>query len=157
MHLDVQGATLKQWETSIRIAPDRPVRVLDVDSYYEHIVDRTRELLHAQLLVNGRIVSSDTLFFCPFSEIEILPEPLLVSVEKVEPDTWSLDIEVGAVAKMIELEGNKKLLFSDNYFVQIPGIRKKVQITLLEDTSDEELMLTVSSMDNPNVRRIALH
>jgi hypothetical protein len=62
-----------------------------------------------------------------------------------------------AVAKMIELEGNKKLLFSDNYFVQIPGARKRVQITLLEDTNDENLMLTASSMDNPNVQHIALH
>lgn len=156
IHLDVKGTVLKEWEKTVTIASDYTGRVFDIESYYENIVDRTKEVLHTQLVINEEIVSEDTLYFCPFSEVDIALKPIVAEVAKVDKDNWTLEIEIDEVSKMIELEGNKKLLFSDNYFSLIPGAKKKIQVTLLEDTNDDELELTVSSLENPNVLHFAL-
>ncbi|MEK3723169.1 beta-mannosidase [Paenibacillus sp. FSL H8-0034] len=157
LHLDTDGTVIKQFTQPVSIASDFTGRMLDIEAYYDNIVDRTKEILQAQLVVDGEIVSEDTLYFCPYSEFEIAAKPIMATIIKVDPESWTLEIEASSVSKMIEIEGNKKWLFSDNYFSLIPGVKRQIQVTLLENTNDEEPRLTVSSLDDPSKQLITLH
>jgi len=156
VHLNEKGTVLKEWKKSVTLPSDYTGRIYDIEGYYQTIVDRTKEIIHTQLVINGNIVSEDTLYFCPFSEFAIGDKPITANVSKIDKDNWSIEIESCEVSKMIELDGSKKLLFSDNYFTLIPGVKKQININLLEDTNDRELELSVSSLDNLKVLHFLL-
>ncbi len=133
VHAESSGRRLREWRQPVRLAPDRPVRLVDLPDYYKKIMDRTNEALYAGLFRGDELLCDDMLYFCPFSEFGVREEALkIVSRRSGAPDSWSIELEAGAVAQMVQLEGNRRLLISDNYFPLVPGVRKKITATLLD-------------------------
>ena len=155
-HVTSEGRSLQQWTAPARIRSSGVTRVMDLGGYYRSIGDRTRELLHAELVVDGQEVSADTLFFCPFSEAQVTPDPLHVEVTRSAGEEWEITIEADSVAKLIEIESADRLLFSDNYFVLVPGRRKSIRVRSLEPDLILPTTVTVSSVDNPHMESVDL-
>jgi beta-mannosidase len=156
LHMDAGGRVLRSWKREVAIAPGRSVRLLDADGCYEHVVDRTTEFFHARFSAGGETVAEDMLYLCPFSEFRVAHQELTVRASAVDSASWSLEIESSAVSKMIEIEGNQKFLFSDNYFALMPGTRKRVSVMILERTRDQAPSLAISSADGPKAAELTL-
>ncbi|MFH5183897.1 glycoside hydrolase family 2 protein [Paenibacillus sp. TAB 01] len=155
-HLNADGSILKQWQTAVSIEPGQTGRVLELPAYYGEITDRTRELIHVQWIVNGQILSEDTLYFCTLAEFAVTPKPVNVAVTQTGPGVWALELEASSVCKLLMLESNHKLLCSDNYFTLVPGTKKHVEVMVLEQTGGDGLLLTVSALDDTNVQQYSL-
>jgi hypothetical protein len=69
---------------------------------------------------------------------------LKVETEKAGKGKWRLRIGAKTPVRMVELESNQKLLFSDDYFPLIPEKTRVIEVSLLEKTSDEPVRLTAS-------------
>jgi beta-mannosidase len=147
-HLHVDGRVLGEWDTDVTLEPGGTTRVRDLVGHYPEVVDRTSEVVHAQLVVGGAVVSTDMLLFCPVAEV-IAPAGA-VSAEVVRDRAgWQLQVRGNAVSKMVEIEGNGRFLFSDNYFPLAPGEVKRIRVELLDEVGVEKPALTVTSLDAP--------
>jgi beta-mannosidase len=141
--LDSRGASLP---------PGQITRLATLAGYYQQVRDRTSEMVHAELVVDGQVISADTLLFCPLSEVRAEGEVKVTAVQRIEgaPDTrgaWSVEIESTGPVKMAVLEASRSVLFTDNYFPMAPGTRRQVVVTLLEPTDDEPVSLVIGSLD----------
>jgi beta-mannosidase len=148
-HFGTDGAILGKWSAPVRIRPRGSTRLFDLGGYYSSVADRTREMIHAQLIVNEVVVASDSLFFCPFSEFVVKPSSLSARAISASAEGCELEISVDSVAKLIEIEADHRLMLSDNYFAHVPGRPKLVRAATL-DGYGGPLTITVSSADNPN-------
>jgi beta-mannosidase len=160
-HFDPKGVAIRTWDTDVVLEPGKTTRLAEVDSYYSKIVDRTREIVHAQLLIDGSVVSEDTLYFVPLAEVEVQSQPVTAAVAAAGKDawgseTWTVELSSSSVQKLVQLEGNQKWLFSDNYFTLVPGHSKVVTVSLLERTSSDSPTLAVSALEVPGVQTFDL-
>ncbi|TBL79889.1 beta-mannosidase [Paenibacillus thalictri] len=146
-HMNADGADLKRWQIPVSVQPDFTGNVFDIASYYSEIADRTREIVHVEWLVDGSVISDDTLYFCTIAEFAAASEPVSATAAPSGPASWTLELETASVSKMVLLESNQKLLFSDNYFTLVPGVKKRIDVTLLEQTGGDEVLLTAASLD----------
>ena len=56
---------------------------------------------------------------------------------------------------MIAIESDAPVIFSDNYFSQLPG-KRRITVTALEEAGDEGLPLRIESLDDPIARELVL-
>jgi beta-mannosidase len=153
-HFDAKGSVARTWLETVSLGTEGITRISELDGYYNKIKDRRREFIHVQLVVDDAVVAEDSLFFVPLAEIEIGSDAIQTRVTKGEPDTWGtetwiVELSSDAPQKLVQLEGNQKWLFSDNYFTLIPGSPRKLVATLLQRVSPAQPTLTVSSLDVP--------
>ena len=112
---------------------------------YSEVNERTGEVVYVCASVNGTPAADDMLFFCPFMEYEGDYKALKVKTEKAGDVTggkWLIHLEAKTPVRMVELESNQKLLYSDDYFPLIPGKPKTIEAGLLEKTSGGPVKLT---------------
>ncbi len=129
-HMAAGGRVLGRWESAVEVPSGKTMRVLDLPGRYAEVGDRLSEVVHAALYDGDRLVSEDTLFFCPFAEFARAASPLAVKAARAG-DGWTLEIESSQVCKMVELETEARVVFSDNYFPLVPGVRKIVRMSPL--------------------------
>jgi beta-mannosidase len=147
MVLDVDGEIAYESVTPVTMEPGEIARVLDLPAMYRQMSDRTRDIVHVQLVVAGSVVSEDTFFATPLAEVAASRHPLAADVVKTGEGRWRVSLRSDGFVKMVCLESNQKLLFSDNYFGLAPGSRS-VDVSLLERTSSAPPELTVSALDS---------
>jgi beta-mannosidase len=132
-YLDVDGLVREQKSVTSTLSAGAVTRVLDLPSYYSRVGNRTREVIHVELLIDDVTVSEDTLYFCPLSEVAVAKSAgLSVDVTPVDRGVWELEITTNRLVKMVEIEINGRAVMSDNYFALMPGSTRRVQLTLLE-------------------------
>lgn len=161
-HFDCKGSVLQTWNQPATLGPNRVTRIANLDSYYQNVVDRTQEVLHARLEVGGQVVSEDTLFFVPLAEVEVATaSPVSVQLTGKGQDSWgsqswALQLGSSTVHKLVMIEGNQQLLCSDNYFTLVPGSTKRLSVSLLHRTSTATFELSVSSLGVPGEQTVNL-
>jgi beta-mannosidase len=105
-------------------------------------------VLVTEFVADGKVKSSNLLYFKPFKELKI-PEPHVeYTIENVD-NGFKLHFTTDKLAKNIYMQlGDEKGFFSDNYFDLLPG-RQKV-VDLKTDLSEEELreVLTIRTLDD---------
>jgi beta-mannosidase len=150
VHLGRRGEPLGRWTRNVQAEAGGLVRVQRLEVLYEKVQSRTEEAFYVCALQDGNPLAEDMLFFCPFSEYDGEYRDLNVSVESAGADTWRLRLSAETPVRLVELESNHKLLFSDDYFPLAPGRDKIVEAFLLEKTVPEPIRLTASILGGPN-------
>jgi beta-mannosidase len=141
-HLRKDGLCLAYWSRKLRAEAaglDEAFRLKDL---YHEVNERTEEIVYVCASVKGELAADDMLFFCPYVEFGGEYHKLKVETEKTGEGKWRLRIGVKTPVRMVELESNQKLLFSDDYFPMIPEKPKIVEVSLLERTSGDPVRLS---------------
>jgi beta-mannosidase len=149
VHVALDGSILHAWEPRpVRLAAGQNSRLGGIDAFYSSIVDRSSELVHASLVVNGVTITEDTLFFCPLSDFQTKPNAIRAAVAQIAKDRWTLTLRGSSVAKLVMIEGNQNWLLSDNYFPLVPSHDRQIDISLLQPMTQEPPSITVSVVDS---------
>jgi len=141
-HLRNDGKVLNQWLKDICCETGKPLEVFRFKDLYNEVQNRSEEIVYVCASVNGVFTADDMLFFCAYAEFSQIYNPLTVKIDK-KGVKWRIHIETAVPVRMVQLEGNQKFLFSDNYFPMIPQKSKIIEAGLLERTTDEPFLLTV--------------
>ncbi|GHV13163.1 beta-mannosidase [Spirochaetia bacterium] len=160
-HLDKQGKALGKWTWETSVESGALIRVARLDDLYSKVYKRLEEVIYVCASRDGKLVADDMLFFCPFREYEGEYKPLKIKAEKLGGDKtayskWRITLNAETPARLIELESNHKLLFTDDYFPMINGKEKVLEATLLEKTSDEPVKLIVGILGAPDTQTVVL-
>jgi beta-mannosidase len=143
-HVDAAGAVLGQWTHAVSLAAGENGRLAEIPDYYARIADRRREVIRAELTVDGKGVSEETLFFCPLSDFVQEADAIRATASRAG-DGWDLSLTASSVVKMVRIEGNQKWLLSDNYFALVPGGERRLHARLLERTDAAAPTVTISA------------
>lgn len=144
VHLDNKGTVLKTWEKPISLEPRRISRIADLTDYYREVMDRTRELIYAQIVVDDAVLCEEALYFCPIAEFDTEPSHISVLVERPTEGKWIINLDTSAVVKLLQIEGDERWLFSDNYFTLVPGFSRRITARLLETAPNRKFELAIS-------------
>ena len=120
--MNFDGATLKSFLQDVSIAP------LTSRSYFDLRVeellsgtDGKNAVVYAELLVNGKVVSSHDYFFAPFKELTFSKPSITSEVTRVR-DGFSIRLTTDKFAKAVYLSvPEHDGFFSDNFFNLAPG------------------------------------
>lgn len=137
-HLDGHGSILQQFSAERTVEPEGLVTGLYLENLYDQIKERTAETVFVRACISGQIVSEDLLLFCPYGELETAKKEPKVSLKKINAREWEVSITAEGVVQMMEIESNRKIVCSDNYFPMMSGQEKKVKIALLEQEKSSE-------------------
>jgi beta-mannosidase len=139
--MSFDGSTLKTLERDVTIAP------IASRSYFDSKVsellegqDQKRVFLYAELLVNGKTVSSHDYFFAPFKELAV-SKPVITTqvVGAKERGKFIVKVSTDKFAKAVYLSvPDRDGFFSDNYFNLAPGREITVQFRSSTPLSLEE-------------------
>lgn len=146
-HQRADGTILNTWEKSVTIPGDGRARLVDLDGYYGHVVDRNGEVMKARLIVDGRMVSQETLLFTPLMEFPAKPNTLTASIQRTSDTSWEMEVHSDSLVKLFYAEGNQKVLLSDNYFTLSPSEPRRLRIELVERVSEAPATLRLFAMD----------
>jgi len=139
--MSFDGSTLKTLERDVTIAP------LTSRSYFDAKVsellegqDQKRVFLYAELLVNGKVVSSHDHFFAPFKELAISKPTITPEVIAAkERGKFRVKLSADKFAKAVYLAvPDHDGFFSDNYFNLAPGREMVVDFRSREPMTVEE-------------------
>ncbi|HEX3184819.1 MAG TPA: glycoside hydrolase family 2 protein [Pyrinomonadaceae bacterium] len=139
--MSFDGSTLKTLERDVTIAP------LTSRSYFDAKVsellegqDQKRVFLYAELLVNGKAVSSHDHFFAPFKELAISKPTITPEVIAAkERGKFRVKLSADKFAKAVYLAvPDHDGFFSDNYFNLAPGREMVVDFRSREPMTVEE-------------------
>ena len=142
-HLTRNGDCLGYWSRKIRSEPDWPLEAFRLRDLYREVNERTQEVIYVCASVKEKLLADDMLFFCPFMEYDGEYKALKVKTEKAGEGKWLIHLEAKTPVRMVELESNQKLLYSDDYFPLIPEKPRIIEASLLEKTSGGPVKLTV--------------
>jgi beta-mannosidase len=145
LHIDNTGKVLGKWQWDVAAEAGALLRVARLDGLYDRVIDRVNETFYVTVSVDGKPVSDDLLFFCPFSEYARIHRPVKQSSLEtvVSGEKWRIRLDAETPVQLVELESNQKLLFSDDYFPLIPGYGKTIEVSLLEKTSNDPITLFI--------------
>jgi beta-mannosidase len=155
-HLDKRGRELGRWIWDREIEAGALLRAARLEGLYAKVRNRLEETIYVSALWDGKPVAEDMLFLCPFREYEGEYGPLGLKTEKQAPDRWRIRVSAESPVRLVELESNQKLLFTDNYFPLVNGGEKVIEAILLEKTSDEPVKLTAGILGAPEAQTITL-
>ena len=144
-HMNVEGKGLGRWEKAVSIPRGNAIRLMNLENHYQTIRDRKGEFIHAEVLADGQRICQDTLYFCMWPEFRNPEARLDIRAEKVG-EGWALDVTSGEMVKMLSIESDANLLWSDNYFGMMPGETRRVTGELLAPW-EGPLRITVSALD----------
>jgi beta-mannosidase len=171
-HLDKQGRTLNNWTWETKPESGALLRVARLDDLYSRVHNRLEEVIYVCAIRDGIVAAEDMLFFCPFREYEGEYKPLKIKAEslsaerlgseKIDSDNigegkWRISLNAETPVRLVELESNHKLLYTDDYFPMINGKKKVIEAVLLEKTSDEPIRLTAGILGAPGTQTVILH
>lgn len=135
------GTTLKTLERDVTIAPiaSRSYFDLKVSELLEG-TDKKKAFVYAELLVNGKAVSSHDYFFAPFKELAITKPAITTEVVGAkERGKFVIKVSADKFAKAVYLAvPDHDGFFSDNFFNLAPGRKMSVQFRSRTPISLEE-------------------
>jgi beta-mannosidase len=155
-HLDKGGTELGKWIWDCKIEAGALLRVARLEDLYGKVRNRLEETIYVSALLDGKSVAEDMLFFCPFREYEGEYGRLDLKTEKKAAGRWRISVRAGSPVRLVELESNGKLLFTDNYFPLVNGREKVIEAVLLEGTEEEPLKLTAGILGGPETQTVIL-
>ena len=155
-HFDKKGTVLDSWSWDIKAEPGSIQRIARLDGLYGRVKERTEEAVYVRAVKNGIQMADDMFFFCPYSEFEGEYRPLKVKADATGQGKWRIILEAETPVRMVEMESNQKLLFTDNYFPMLNGKEKVLDASLLEKTSNEPIKLTIGILGAPSTQSITL-
>jgi beta-mannosidase len=153
-HMNIDGIIINQWEKQLIMKSGATSRILDLNDYYHAIDNRLYEIIHAALISGDSVITEDVLLFAPFSEVAPTNHPIEARVKKLNKRQWEINLSSQGVVKMVELECDRKSLFSDNYFAMVPHQTKCLKLTALDREPPEKL--TVHGVDSVFLETIRL-
>jgi beta-mannosidase len=122
--MSFDGATLKTLNRDVSIAPLASRSYFDVKvSELLEGTDKKKAFVYAELLVNGKAVSSHDYFFAPFKELAITKPAITTEVVAAkERGKFAIKLSADKFAKAVYLAvPDHDGFFSDNYFNLAPG------------------------------------
>jgi beta-mannosidase len=155
-HLGSNGEVIDEQTHQVSVAPDRIARLLVLPGHYRTVRDRTRELVHVELVAGDQVLSTDTLFFCPLSEVETTGMPEVLAADAVAEKRWVIRLSSEVPVKWLMLESASALMFSDNYFTVVPGREYSVEITLLGAAGEAPTSVSIAALDGVGEQLIEL-
>jgi beta-mannosidase len=155
-HLSKDGKRLGYWSQEISTEHEELTEVFRFKNLYKEINERTEEVIYVSASINGKLIADDMLFFCSFVEFAGVYNPLKIKIEKKSENKWQIYLETQQPVRMIELESNQKLLYSDNYFPMIAQKPKVIEACILERTSAEPVMLTAGILGSEEKQGFSL-
>ncbi len=155
-HRKLDGAIVHEWARTVSVAPGAPQRLENLDGYYDTIVDRTSEVMKAELVIGGRIVSEETLFFVPLMEVPVRDNAIDARVSKQSEGRWTIELSAGSLVKLIIAESRHKVLFSDNYFTLAPQSPRQISVELLEPAGSAPVTISIGGMDSAERHKLVL-
>ncbi|GHU55125.1 beta-mannosidase [Spirochaetia bacterium] len=161
-HLDKQGKALNKWTWETNAESGALIRVARLDDLYSKVHNRLEEVIYVCAIRDGKLAAEDMLFLCPFREYDGEYRPLKIKAEKlgadkIAVDKWRITLNAETPVRLIELESNHKLLFTDNYFPMINSKEKVIEATLLEKTSDEPVKLIAGILGAEKTQTVILN
>jgi beta-mannosidase len=156
-HQRKDGICLGYWQRKLRAESGELIEAFRLEDLYNEVYSRTEELIYVAASCNGELLADDMLFFCPFSEFEGEYRDLKVEIEKAETGRWKIRLGAKTPIRLVELESNHKLLFSDDYFPMIPEKGKIIEASLLEKTGNKQPHLTVGILGSENKQTFNLN
>jgi beta-mannosidase len=145
-HLRKDGSCLGYWSRKRRIRFGELIEAFRLKDLYQEVYDRTEELLYVCATSVKGLQADDMFFFCPFWEYQGEYQQLKVKTEKISVGKWLIHLDSKIPIRLVELESNHKLLYSDDYFPMIPKKSKVIEASLLEKTGNKPVVLSVSIM-----------
>jgi hypothetical protein len=155
-HLDKGGKKLGFWTWEKQIEAGALERVARLENLYGKIRKRLEEIIYVCAFREGNMVAEDMFFPCPFREFEGEYGPLKVDIGKLGPEDWSISLEAASPQRLVEMESNQKLLYTDNYFPLINGRKKTLKAHLLERTGEGPVQLRVGVLGAPAIQVFTL-
>jgi beta-mannosidase len=137
--MNFDGATLKSFDRDLNVAP------LTSRSYFDLRVeellggtDGKNAVVYAELLVNGKVVSSHDYFFAPFKDLTF-SKPAITSEVTPARGGFSIKLTTDKFAKAVYLSvPDHDGFFSDNYFNLAPGREISVEFRTRKPIPIEE-------------------
>ncbi|GHV90470.1 beta-mannosidase [Spirochaetia bacterium] len=155
-HLDKQGKALNKWTWETKPESGALIRAARLEDLYSKVHNRLEEVIYVCASRDGKLVAEDMLFLCPFREYDGEYRPLKIKSEKIGEGKWRITLNAETPARLIELESNHKLLYTDDYFPMINGKEKVIEATLLEKTSDEPVKLIAGILGAEGTQTVIL-
>jgi beta-mannosidase len=156
-HLRKDGICLGYWSRKLLSQPGELSEAFRLRDLYKEVNERTEEIVYVCASVNGELLADDMLFFCTFAEYAGEYEGLKATAEKTGEGKWLIRLDAKHPVRMVELESNQKLLYSDDYFPMIPEKPKLIEAVLLEKTNSKPTTLTVSILGSEEKRSMILN
>jgi len=146
-HLRADGQALGYWEVPTHLTPGNGVRMLDLQGLYASVIDRTRECVYAQFVVGGAPIAEDWLLFCPLAEFRSEEAHLSVQAERIDEHSWRLTLATNVPTPLVEIEADRRLIYSDDYFALFPTHPKEILVAPLENLQGQEVHLFIATWD----------
>jgi beta-mannosidase len=138
--LDFEGKTLWGTDRVVQVEPLKSKSYLTLP--VEKIIsgnDPKKVFLRAELVVNGKIVSSNEYFFRPFKEL-LLPQPKITADVTRARDGFSVSLSSDRFARAVYLSiPGHTGFFVDNYFDLLPGRVVNVEFRTEDNISVAEV------------------
>src|SRR6185295_10167508 len=139
------GATLKSFLQDVNIAP------LTSRSYFdlrvEELLGRTdgkNAVVYAELLLNGKVVSSHDYFFAPFKDLTF-SKPTITPEVTLTRRGFNIKVTTDKFAKAVYLSvPEHDGFFSDNFFNLAPGREIRVEFRSRQPLSIEQFKARLS-------------
>ncbi|MET0650412.1 MAG: glycoside hydrolase family 2 protein [Pyrinomonadaceae bacterium] len=139
--LDFEGRTLSETTERIEVAPLKSQSYLSLpSSVLLEGRDPARVFLHCELLVGGGAVSSNTVFFRPFKDLQLPAPNVAAQVTRGGGNTPFVTLSTDSLARGVHLsaeglEGS----FADNFFDLLPGAKVSVEFRSRRPVTPDEL------------------
>jgi len=148
VHIETGGEIRKRWSERVEIPADSNRRVLELNNYYQEVVDRNREAIFTRLTIDGSAAVDDLLLLCPLGEFVTPNAAIIARVTKVAEGEWDIELSTGGLSKMVQIEGTDGLILSDNYFPLVAGFSRTVNVRALAAGGLGPYSLDISSLDS---------
>jgi beta-mannosidase len=100
----------------------------------------------ADLVVDGKKVSTNLVYFVPSKQIKLLPASVAMSLAKVG-DGYDVTLQTPVLARSVYLSfGELDAEFSDNYIDLLPGETKTIHVTSKATMEDLKAQMKVTSL-----------
>jgi beta-mannosidase len=154
--LDFDGRALSETTSPVEVSPltSKVYQSIPVAALLEGR-DPSRVFLHCELLAEGQVISSNTLFFRPFKELSLAAPNVSTQVSRTRGET-AVTLSTDRLARAVQLsaeglEGS----FADNFFDLLPGqkvtigfrssrpfttdeLRRRLRVRTLSDAFDSK-------------------
>ncbi len=132
-HFQIDGTIVNQWEKQLILKSGGISTMLNLENCYREVSDRHSEVIHAEFISGNTVLSEDALLFAPFAEV-VAPtkRPLTVRVKRRNETSWEIILSATSVVKMVEMECDRKVLFTENYCILVPGREKVIRVEALD-------------------------
>lgn len=149
--MDFDGKVIWEDASLVEIPANSSDNYFDVNKNeyrYKYKKQLSNIVFVAELVENGKVLSTNNYYFEPFKRLKIAHPELNYSIQKVDAG-FNITIKTDKLAKNIYLQiGDEKGFFSDNYFDLLPGA--KVTINLKTELSEAKLkeVFTIRTLDD---------